>query len=52
MTFVSSKASYVEMGKSIVRPDHMTILKKLGYVEDENMIRFAREETTPKPKED
>lgn len=47
-----SKPSYIEIGRSHVKPDQIKVLKKLGYIEDGSLIRFAGEETTPKLKDD
>ena len=49
-----SKPSHVEFGKSTVKEKDLVLMKKLGYFEenDDELVRFAREETIPEPKED
>jgi hypothetical protein len=34
------------------QPNELKVLKRLGYIDDENLICFASEETLPDPKED
>lgn len=43
-----SKPSYIDMGQ----PNELKVLKRLGYIDDENLICFASEETLLDPKED
>jgi hypothetical protein len=49
-----TKPSHIEFGKSTVTEDDMVMMRKLGYFgEDESkLVRFAREEIVPEPKED
>jgi hypothetical protein len=50
----STKPSHVEFGKSIVKAEDLVVMKKMGYFgeNDDELIRFAREEIIPEPKED
>jgi hypothetical protein len=49
-----TKPSHVEFGRSIVKADDLVLMKKLGYFgdNDDELVRFVREETIPEPKED
>jgi hypothetical protein len=49
-----SKPSHLEFGKSTVTEDDMPKLLKLGYFSEakKKLIRFGREEITPKPEKD
>jgi hypothetical protein len=49
-----SKPSHIEFGKSTVTEEDLVMMKKLGYFEEEEskLIRFAREEVIPEPRED
>ena len=46
--------SHVEFGRSIVKVEDLVLMKKLGYFgeNDDEMVRFAGEETILEPKED
>jgi hypothetical protein len=48
---VSSKPSHLEFGRSTITEDDMPKLMKLGYFSEakKELIRFDREEITPKP---
>lgn len=46
------KPSYIDIGQSTIKPSDLKVLKKHGYIEDDDVIRFAGDETTPQPKED
>jgi hypothetical protein len=48
----STKPSNVEFGRSTVKAEDLVLMKKLGYFgdNDEEMIRFAGEETILEPK--
>jgi hypothetical protein len=35
-----------------MKPNQIKVLKKLGYIDDNSLICFASEESTPKPKDD
>lgn len=35
-----------------MKPSHIKVLKKLGYIDDNSLICFASEESTSKPKDD
>jgi hypothetical protein len=49
-----SKPSHLEFGKSIVSEADMPMMTKLGYFREaeKKLIRFGREEITPKPEND
>jgi hypothetical protein len=49
-----SKPSHVEFGKSTIKAKDLVLMKKLGYFEenDDELVRFAGEETIPELKED
>jgi hypothetical protein len=49
-----TKPSHVEFGRSIINAEDLILMKKLGYFgeNDDELIRFAREEIIPEPKED
>jgi hypothetical protein len=49
-----TKPSHVEFGRSTVKAEDLIIIKKLGYFgeNDDDLVRFAGEETIPEPKED
>lgn len=47
-----SKPSYIQMGRSLITPSDLEVLKRLGYIEDEDLIQFADEETSPESKKD
>jgi hypothetical protein len=49
-----SKPSHVEFGKSTVKVEDLVLIKKLGYFgnNDNGLIRFARDEVIPEPKDD
>jgi hypothetical protein len=49
-----TKPSHVEFGKSTVKADDLVVMKKLGYFgeNDYELVRFAREEIIPEPRED
>jgi hypothetical protein len=51
---VSSKPSHLEFGRSTVTEDDMPKMMKLGYFSEakKELIRFGREEITPKPEKD
>jgi hypothetical protein len=51
---VPSKPSHLEFGRSTVTEDDMPKLMKLGYFSEakKKLIRFGREEITPKPEKD
>jgi hypothetical protein len=51
---VPSKPSHLEFGRSTVVEDDMPKLMKLGYFSEakKELIRFGREEITPKPEKD
>jgi hypothetical protein len=44
------KPSYIDVDRSIMKPNDLEIMKKLDYVRDDDEILFADEEKTPKPK--
>jgi hypothetical protein len=48
------KPSHIEFGKSTVTADDMVMMKKLGYFgeAESKLVRFAREEVVPQPRED
>jgi hypothetical protein len=47
-----TKPSHVEFGKSTVKAEDLVLMKKLGYFgeNDDELVRFAGEETIPEPK--
>jgi hypothetical protein len=49
-----SKSSHVEFGKSTVKAEDLVLIKKLGYFGKnvDELIRFARDEVIPEPKDD
>jgi hypothetical protein len=49
-----AKPSHIEFGKSTVTADGMVMMKKLGYFgeAERKLVRFAREEVVPQPRED
>jgi hypothetical protein len=49
-----TKPSHIEFGRSTVKAEDLVLMKKLGYFgeNDDELVRFAREETIPEPKED
>jgi hypothetical protein len=49
-----TKPSHIEFGKSTVTEDDMVMMRKLGYFgeAESKLVRFAREEIIPEPKED
>jgi hypothetical protein len=49
-----TKPSHVEFGRSTVKAEDQVVMKKLGYFgeNDDELVRFAGEETIPEPKED
>jgi hypothetical protein len=49
-----SKPSHIEFGKPTVAAEDMILMKKLGYFgeAESKLVRFAREEVVPKPKDD
>jgi hypothetical protein len=49
-----TKPSHVEFGRSTVKAKDLVLMKKLGYFgeNDDELVRFAGEETIPEPKED
>jgi hypothetical protein len=51
---VPSKPSHLEFGKSTVTEGDMSKLMKLGYFSEakKELVRFGREEITPKPEKD
>jgi hypothetical protein len=49
MTMTFGKAESHMLQKSIVKKGHVEMMKRLGYIEDTNMIRLGREDTTPQP---
>jgi hypothetical protein len=44
------KPSYINISRSIMNPDDLKVMKKLGYIGDDDMIRLVGEEPTPDPK--
>jgi hypothetical protein len=50
----SSNPSYIEFRKSMVKAEDLVLMKKLGYFgeNDDELVRFAREEVIPEPKDD
>jgi hypothetical protein len=53
-TVMPSKPSHLDIGKSTVSEADMPLMIKLGYFREaeKKLIRFGREETTPKPESD
>jgi hypothetical protein len=53
-TLIPSKPSHLDFEKSTVSEDDVPMMMKLGYFgeAEKKLIRFAGEETTPKPKDD
>jgi hypothetical protein len=53
-TVMPSKPSHLDFGKSTVSEADMPMMIKLGYFgeAEKKLIRFGREETTPKPEND
>jgi hypothetical protein len=51
---ISTKPSHLDFGKSTVSETDMPMMMKLGYFGEakKKLVRFAREETTPVPKND
>jgi hypothetical protein len=51
---IQTKPSHLEFEKSTVTEDGMPMMMKLGYFgeAESKHVRFAREETTPEPKND
>jgi hypothetical protein len=51
---IPSKPSHLDFEKSIVSETDVPMMMKLGYIGEakKKLIRFAREETTPEPKDD
>jgi hypothetical protein len=49
-----SKPSHLDFGKSTMSEADMTMMTKLGYFKeaDKGLVRFGREESIPKPKND
>jgi hypothetical protein len=49
-----SKPNHIEFEKSTVKAEDQVLLKKLGYFgdNDDELVRFAREEVIPEPKVD
>jgi hypothetical protein len=49
-----AKPSHIEFGKSTMTADDMVMMKKLGYFgeAESKLVRFAREEVVPQPRED
>jgi hypothetical protein len=49
-----SKHSHIEFGKSTVTAEDLVVMKKLGYLgeNEDKLIHFAGEEVVPEPKED
>jgi hypothetical protein len=49
-----SKPIHVEFGKSTLKAEDLILMKKLGYFgkNDDELIRFARDEMIPEPKDD
>jgi hypothetical protein len=40
------------MGRSLIQSIELKVHRRLGYIEDEDLIHFAGEETVLEPKED
>jgi hypothetical protein len=53
-TLIPTKPSHLDFEKSTVSKANVPMMMKLGYFgeAEKKLIRFAREETTPKPKDD
>jgi hypothetical protein len=51
---IPSKPSHLDFEKSTMSEDDVSVMMKLGYIgeAEKKLIRFAREETTPTPKDD
>jgi hypothetical protein len=49
-----SKTNHIEFGRSIVKADDLVLMKKLGYLgeNDDELVCFAGVEAIPEPKED
>jgi hypothetical protein len=49
-----NKPSHIEFGQSIVNPEDLDVLKRLGYIseKDDDMIRFACDKVIPELKDD
>jgi hypothetical protein len=49
-----SKPNHIEFGKSMVKVEDLVLMKKLGYFgeNDDELVRFAREEVIPEPRDD
>jgi hypothetical protein len=49
-----TKPSHIEFGKSTITEDDMVMMRKLGYFgeAESKLVRFAKEEIVPEPKED
>jgi hypothetical protein len=49
-----TKPSHIEFGRSMVKAEDLVLMKKLGYFgeNDDELVRFAGEETIPGSKED
>lgn len=45
-----TKPSYINIGKSTVKPSDLDVLKRIGYMgdDDDDVICFVSDETTPK----
>ena len=50
----ATKPSHIEFGKSTVKAKDLVVMKKLDYFgeNEDEVIRFPREEVVPEPKED
>jgi hypothetical protein len=50
----TTKPSHIEFERSIVKVEDLVLMKKLEYFgeNDDDLVRFAGEETIPEPKED
>jgi hypothetical protein len=50
----STKPIHIQTGRSTVKAEDLVLMKKLGYFgeNDDELVRFAGEETIPEPKED
>jgi hypothetical protein len=48
-----TKPSHIEFGRSKIKAEGLVLMKKLGYFgeNDDQLVRFAGEETIPEPKE-
>lgn len=47
-----TKPSYINIGWSTIQPSDLELLKRLGYIDSDDVIRYAVKETPPEPKED